>query len=117
MDWEADVRDAKLKGMYNSKASGRGRCGGGGCGATGARDLLGGKPSPLLRRIGQSSPFYRLIQTRPPSPMRLPHLPRLDWYRYRGSLDADKLIFGSRDRYDIDVTQLWIEGPIGASWS
>lgn len=36
--------------------------------------------------------------------------------------DEDKLgestfIFGSRDRYDIDVTQFWFEAPVGGSWS
>jgi len=33
------------------------------------------------------------------------------------SLPADRTVFGSRERYDIDVTQLWIEAPVGASWS
>lgn len=33
------------------------------------------------------------------------------------SIDQDAVIFGATDRYDIDVTQLWIEAPIGASWS
>ena len=35
----------------------------------------------------------------------------------RTVLGADKWIFGSRGRYDIDITQFWIEGPIGANWS
>ena len=33
------------------------------------------------------------------------------------SLDQEKLLFGARDRYDIDITQVWIEAPVGASWS
>jgi hypothetical protein len=33
------------------------------------------------------------------------------------SIDQDAVIFGATDRYDIDVTQLWIEAPLGASWS
>jgi len=33
------------------------------------------------------------------------------------SLDASRVIFGSRERYDIDVTQLWLEAPVGGSWS
>lgn len=33
------------------------------------------------------------------------------------SIDRDAVIFGATDRYDIDVTQLWIEAPVGASWS
>jgi hypothetical protein len=33
------------------------------------------------------------------------------------SIDQDVVIFGATDRYDIDVTQLWIEAPVGASWS
>ena len=36
--------------------------------------------------------------------------------------DEDQLaestfIFGSRDRYDIDITQFWFETPVGGSWS
>ena len=27
------------------------------------------------------------------------------------------MIFGSENRYDIDITQLWIEAPLGANWS
>ena len=42
----------------------------------------------------------------------------LRYTRYsEDSLDDNKLLFGSRDRYDIDVTQLWIEAPLGANWS
>ena len=33
------------------------------------------------------------------------------------SIDEDLVIFGAVDRYVIDVTQLWIEAPVGASWS
>ena len=33
------------------------------------------------------------------------------------SIAQDKVIFGDRDRYDIDVTQLWIEAPVGSAWS
>ena len=33
------------------------------------------------------------------------------------SIDQDAVIFGATDRYDIDITQLWIEAPVGASWS
>ena len=33
------------------------------------------------------------------------------------SINQDAVIFGATDRYDIDITQLWIEAPVGASWS
>ena len=32
-------------------------------------------------------------------------------------IDASSVIFGATNRYDIDITQLWIEAPVGASWS
>ena len=32
-------------------------------------------------------------------------------------IDASSVIFGATSRYDIDITQLWIEAPVGASWS
>ena len=83
------------------------------------RPLLG-KPSPLLRRIGQSLavlPAYQTTSALADAPPAFTEV-GLRYSRYsEDSLDADKLIFGSRDRYDIDITQLWIEGPIGASWS
>ena len=83
------------------------------------RSLLG-KPSPLLRRIGQSLavlPAYHSTSAYADAPPAFTEV-GLRYSRYsEDSLDADKLIFGSRDRYDIDITQLWIEGPIGASWS
>ena len=33
------------------------------------------------------------------------------------SLDKDLLVFGDRERYDIDVTQFWVEAPVGGAWS
>jgi hypothetical protein len=33
------------------------------------------------------------------------------------SLPEERVIFGSPSRYDIDVTQLWIEAPVGGAWS
>jgi len=33
------------------------------------------------------------------------------------ALPESQLIFGSPRRYDIDVTQLWFETPVGGSWS
>lgn len=33
------------------------------------------------------------------------------------SLDRANLVFGARDRYDIDVTQFWVEAPVGGNWS
>lgn len=77
-------------------------------------------PSPLIRRLSQSLLVLPAYQ----APMALADAPPaftevgLRYTRYsEDSIDRDKVIFGSRDRYDIDVTQLWIEAPVGASWS
>ena len=77
-------------------------------------------PSQLIRRLSQSLLVLPAYQ----APIALADAPPaftevgLRYTRYsEDSLDSDKVIFGSRDRYDIDVTQLWIEAPVGASWS
>ena len=82
--------------------------------------LCGKPPSTLLRRIGKSLavlPAYQGAVTYADAPPAFTEV-GLRYSRYsEDSLSTDKVIFGSRNRYDIDVTQLWIEGPIGASWS
>ena len=76
--------------------------------------------SPLMRRIGQSLavlPAYQATAALADAPPSFTEV-GLRYSRYsEDSLDRDKLIFGSSDRYDIDITQLWIEAPVGASWS
>ena len=77
-------------------------------------------PSPLIRRLSQSLlvlPVYQAPTALADAPPAFTEV-GLRYTRYsEDSLDSDKVIFGSRDRYDIDVTQLWIEAPVGASWS
>jgi hypothetical protein len=77
-------------------------------------------PSPLIRRLSQSLvvlPAYQATAVMADAPPAFTEV-GLRYTRYsEDSIDRDKLIFGSRDRYDIDVTQLWIEAPVGASWS
>ena len=76
--------------------------------------------SPLMRRLGQSLailPAYQSATVLADAPPTFTEV-GLRYSRYsEDSLDRDKLIFGSVDRYDIDITQLWIEAPVGASWS
>lgn len=74
--------------------------------------------SPLVARLGATVaalPAYQTVQADAPPEftevgMRYSHYTE-------DSIPADKLIFGSRGRYDIDVTQLWIEAPVGSNWS
>jgi hypothetical protein len=79
-----------------------------------------GPPSPLIRRLSQSLvvlPAYQATAVMADAPPAFTEV-GLRYTRYsEDSIDRDKVIFGSRDRYDIDVTQLWIEAPVGASWS
>jgi hypothetical protein len=79
-----------------------------------------GPPSPLIRRLSQSLvvlPAYQAAAVMADAPPAFTEV-GLRYTRYsEDSIDRDKVIFGSRDRYDIDVTQLWIEAPVGASWS
>ncbi len=79
-----------------------------------------GPPSPLIRRLSQSLvvlPAYQGAAVMADAPPAFTEV-GLRYTRYsEDSIDRDKVIFGSRDRYDIDVTQLWIEAPVGASWS
>lgn len=76
--------------------------------------------SPLMRRLGQSLaalPAYQSTAVLADAPPTFTEV-GLRYSRYsEDSLERDKLIFGSVDRYDIDITQLWIEAPVGASWS
>ena len=123
MGWEADVATPNSRDMCipakKPLRAGPVRQGAGVVATRRPRSLLG-KPSPLLRRIGQSLAVLPAYQSTPAAADAPPALTEvgLRYSRYsEDSLDADKLIFGSRDRYDIDITQLWIEGPIGASWS
>ena len=77
-------------------------------------------PSPLLRRFGKALavlPAYQSVSAHADAPPAFTEV-GLRYSRYsEDSLSEDKLIFGARNRYDIDVTQFWIEAPIGGSWS
>ena len=76
--------------------------------------------SRLMRRLGNALavlPAYQTIPVHADAPPAFTEV-GLRYSRYsEDSLGADKWIFGSRGRYDIDITQFWIEGPIGANWS
>ena len=77
-------------------------------------------PSPLLRSLGRTLavlPAYQAIPAWSDAPPAFTEV-GLRYSRYsEDSIAQDKVIFGDRDRYDIDVTQLWIEAPVGSAWS
>jgi len=76
--------------------------------------------SRLMRRLGNALavlPAYQTIPAYADAPPAFTEV-GLRYSRYsEDSLDTEKWLFGSRGRYDIDITQFWIEGPIGANWS
>ena len=77
-------------------------------------------PSPLMRRITQSLaalPAYQGIPALADAPPAFTEVGIRYSHYSEDSLDRDKMIFGSENRYDIDITQLWIEAPMGANWS
>jgi len=75
--------------------------------------------SPLVRRLSQTVaalPVYHgsVLADAPPAYTEV----GVRYTQYaEDSLSDDKVLFGSPDRYDIDITQLWIEAPLGASWA
>ena len=76
------------------------------------------RKTPLLTALGASVatlPAYQgVLADAPPEFTEV----GLRYSRYsEDNLAADKFIGGSRERYDIDVTQFWIEAPVGSSWS
>jgi len=77
-------------------------------------------PSPLLRSLGRTLavlPAYQAIPAWSDAPPAFAEV-GLRYSRYsEDSIAQDKVILGDRDRYDIDVTQLWIEAPVGSAWS
>ena len=75
--------------------------------------------SNLVKRLTQTAailPIYQptAIADSPPAFAEV----GLRYTQYsEDSLDKEKVIFGSEDRYDINITQIWIEAPVGGSWS
>ncbi len=77
--------------------------------------------SPLIKRLGATVaalPVYGTgVAAHADAPPEFTEV-GLRYTRYsEDALAADKVIFGSSDRYDIDISQLWIEAPVGANWS
>ncbi len=61
-----------------------------------------------------SLPAYQAVADAPPAFTEV----GLRYTNYNeDSIDSDRLVFGASERYDIDVTQFWIEAPVGANWS
>jgi len=75
--------------------------------------------SPLVKRLGQTVaalPVYHgsVLADAPPAFTEV----GVRYTQYsEDSLSDEKVLFGSPDRYDIDITQLWIEAPVGANWA
>ena len=73
-----------------------------------------------MRRLSQSLlvlPAYQALPSAADAPPAFTEV-GLRYTRYsEDSIDRNAVIFGATDRYDIDITQLWIEAPVGASWS
>ena len=76
--------------------------------------------SELMRRLGRpllALPAYQAIPAIADAPPTFTEVGMRYTNYVEDSIDRDAVIFGATDRYDIDVTQLWIEAPVGASWS
>ena len=77
-------------------------------------------PSPLMKRLGTpllALPAYQTGTALADAPPAFTEVGLRYTHYSEDSIDQDAVIFGATDRYDIDVTQLWIEAPLGASWS
>ena len=77
-------------------------------------------PSPLMKRLGVpllALPTYQTGTVLADAPPAFTEVGLRYSHYSEDSIDQDSVIFGATDRYDIDVTQLWIEAPLGASWS
>ena len=77
-------------------------------------------PSPLMKRLGASLlalPAYKTGTALADAPPAFTEVGLRYTHYSEDSIDQDAVIFGATDRYDIDITQLWIEAPVGASWS
>ena len=77
-------------------------------------------PSPLMKRLGApllALPAYQTGAALADAPPAFTEVGLRYTHYSEDSIDQDAVIFGATDRYNIDVTQLWIEAPLGASWS
>ena len=76
--------------------------------------------SPLMKRLSGpllALPAYQTGTALADAPPAFTEVGLRYTHYSEDSIDQDAVIFGATDRYDIDVTQLWIEAPLGASWS
>ena len=77
-------------------------------------------PSPFMKRLSGpllALPAYQTGTALADAPPAFTEVGLRYTHYSEDSIDQDAVIFGATDRYDIDVTQLWIEAPLGASWS
>ena len=77
-------------------------------------------PSPIMKRLSGpllALPAYQTGTALADAPPAFTEVGLRYTHYSEDSIDQDAVIFGATDRYDIDVTQLWIEAPLGASWS
>ena len=74
--------------------------------------------SPLMKRLSVpllALPTYQTGTALADAPPAFTEVGLRYTHYSEDSIDQDVVIFGATDRYDIDVTQLWIEAPLGAS--
>ena len=77
-------------------------------------------PSPLIKTLRGTIallPAYQALPAHGDAPPAFTEV-GFRYSRYsEDSIDAERVIFGSSQRYDIDISQIWLETPIGSSWS
>ena len=77
-------------------------------------------PSPLIKTLRGTIallPAYQALPAHGDAPPAFTEV-GFRYSRYsEDSIDPRHVIFGSNQRYDIDISQFWLETPIGSSWS
>ena len=87
-------------------------------GVKGAHSVSTIRQSPLVRTLGAAVAALPAYQnTYADAPPEFTEVGLRYSYYSEDNLSTDNLIAGARGRYDIDVTQLWIDAPVGSNWS
>ena len=77
-------------------------------------------PSPLVRALRGTIallPAYQALPAHGDAPPAFTEV-GFRYSRYsEDSIDAERVIFGSSQRYDIDISQFWLETPVGSNWA
>jgi hypothetical protein len=77
-------------------------------------------PSPLVKTLRGTIALLPAYQALPAQADAPPAFTEVG-FRYskysEDSIDAERVIFGSSQRYDIDISQFWLETPVGSNWA